>query len=748
MNAQTNDGQIEARLIELETIDLSQYLQAVMQYKWRIISLSVFITILAALIVMSITPRYIATAKLLIESNEAKVLSIQEVYGLDASRKEYFQTQYEILRSRKVAENVVKKLNLVEIPNYNSELADIGPVDKLKASLKEQLASYLPFLPQNPPIVYTPEQLQVSKQSYAVARVVQNLKILPINNTQIVNISFEDEDPELAALIANTVGDVYIESYLQARFDMTEKATTWLNESIDGLRLKLTASEKKLSDFYESEQLVNIDGVVGLASEELQKLSQQLLEAQTSLKQNEVIYKQVIQSGAKIAELSTLSEVINHPSVVSVKREEVTAQSRVSELSKVYGPKHPKMIAANAELESIQSSLAAQINILVSGITVDYRNANQKVAELKSEVERAKQRFRQLTSLDNRSKTLQREVDINQQLYSSFFTRLKETNELGGFESANARLMDVAKKPGVAAKPKTGLIISVAFIVSLGFGVLLAIAMDALNSGIRSLDDVERKLSQRMLGLIPFESHKKKENIPLRHFFDAKHHTFSESVRTLRTSLQLLNIDKPSKTILVASSVPKEGKSTVAINLGFALGQLHKVLIVDTDLRRPTLAKQFDLPGFQPGIANLITGTHKLDECIVYDEFSGVDLICAGTVPNNPQELLASEHFKRIMKGFAAMYEYIIVDSAPIQAVSDAVVVSNVCDSIIYVVKADSTSYKMINSGLSRFISLGHRVEGIILNQVDLKKAKKQGEYAGFYDQYDYNSYQIETKKA
>ncbi|MDP5133411.1 MAG: Wzz/FepE/Etk N-terminal domain-containing protein, partial [Paraglaciecola sp.] len=279
MNAQTNMGQIEAKLLEQETIDLGQYWHIVMRFKWRIISLSVLITILVALVVMSITPRYIATAKLLIESNEAKVLSIQEVYGLDASRKEYFQTQYEILRSRKVAENVVEKLNLTEEANYNFELRNEDTIDKWKTSVKEQLAGLLPFMPQKPPVVYTPEQLQSIKQSYAVNQVMQNLQILPITNTQIVHISYEDEDPELAALIANTVGDVYIESYLQARFDMTEKATTWLNESLEGLRTKLTAAEKQLSDFYETEQLVNIDGVVGLASEELQKLSQQLLEA-------------------------------------------------------------------------------------------------------------------------------------------------------------------------------------------------------------------------------------------------------------------------------------------------------------------------------------------------------------------------------------------------------------------------------------------------------------------------------------
>jgi capsular exopolysaccharide synthesis family protein len=176
------------------------------------------------------------------------------------------------------------------------------------------------------------------------------------------------------------------------------------------------------------------------------------------------------------------------------------------------------------------------------------------------------------------------------------------------------------------------------------------------------------------------------------------------------------------------------------------MGQLSKVLLIDTDLRRPTLANQFSLPGFQPGLANLIAGTHTLEECIVTDEMSGIDLICAGTVPPNPQELLASDSFRALMQDLQGRYEHIIVDSAPTQAVSDAIVVSKVCDSVVYVVKADSTSDKLISNGLSRFLQVGHRVDGVVLNQVDLRKAKKHGEYTGFYDQYGYNSYNYESK--
>ena len=746
MSAQLN-GQLEAKLLDSETIDFGQYWQTIRRYIWRIISLAVFITILVALVVMSITPKYTATAKLLIESKEAKVLSIEEVYGLDSSRKEYFQTQYEILKSRHIAEKVVDKIKLYENPTFapGYEASKANFVSRQLASLKAGVINILPFLPQKEKTEPTDEQQLKGRKDYATWQVMKSLQIRPISNTQIVEISFEHEDRNFAAVVANTVGDVYIENYLESKLDMTTKATSWLNESLQGLRTKLDTAEKRLSVFYETEKLVNIDGVVGLAAEELQKLSQQMLEAQAAYNRAETLYNQV-NSGATITELADLPEVINHPAVQNVKREQIGAQSRASELSKVFGPKHPNMIAAQAELSSIQDSLNAQIRSLVSGVNTEYSTAKLKLAALKEEVSINKENFRSLTNLESRHKALQREVDINQQLYSSFFTRLNETTELGGFESANARMLDLAVPPSSPSKPKKGLIIAAAFIVSLGFGVFLALAMDALNSGIRSVDDVERKLGQRMLGLIPLETHNKKKNLAVRHFFDGKRHTFSEAVRTLRTSLQLLNIDKPSKTILVTSSVPKEGKSTVSINLAFAMGQLSKVLLIDTDLRRPTIGTQFNLPGFQPGVANLIAGTHSLEECIVTDEMSGIDIICAGTMPPNPQELLASDSFKALMQDLKSRYEHIIVDSAPTQAVSDAIVVSKVCDSVVYVVKADSTSDKLISNGLSRFLQVGHRVDGVVLNQVDLRKAKKHGEYTGFYDQYGYHSYNTDTK--
>lgn len=740
--------QLEAKLFDADVIDFGQYLQTIKRYFWRIAGLAIFLTLLVTLIVLSLTPMYTAKVSLLIEADRTNVLSIEEVYGIDSSRKEYFETQYEILRSRQIAERVVERLQLQDSPFFNKDEFEEnkGATNSIIESIKQSIRMALPFLPQEPIVTITGEELEASRKSFAASLLVGSTTVTPIKNTQVVQVSIETPSARLSADIANTFADVYIESYLDAKLEMTEKATSWLNTSLQGLRSKLDEAEAKLADFYEQEQLVDIDGVVGLASEELQQLSDQLIDAQVALQRNQAIYEQVNRQGLSVNELASVPEVLNHPSIQSVKREEVIAQSKVSELREVYGPKHPIMIAANAELNSILNSLRQQVANLVSGITNEYRSTEAKVRALQRDVERAKSEFRKLSSLENTRRTLQRDVDINQQMYDSFFTRLKETDQLGGFESANARVLDAAKPPISPSKPRKALIIGVAFVLSGGLGVFLALSLEALNSGIRSTDDVERKLSQRMLGLIPWQPHKKREDLALRHFFDPNHHIFSEAVRTLRTSLQLLNIDKPSQTILVTSSVPKEGKSTVSVNLSFALGQLSKVLLIDTDLRRPSIGKLFALPGFQPGLANVISGSHSLEECIVADQQSNLDILCAGTLPPNPQELLASKNFSDLMQVLRERYDYIVLDSAPTQAVSDAIVVSKQCDSLVYVVKADSTSDKIINNGLSRFIEIGHRIDGVVLNQVDLKKAKRTGEYSGFYDQYGYNSYQADDK--
>ncbi|MBC3767651.1 polysaccharide biosynthesis tyrosine autokinase [Neptunicella marina] len=745
-----------------ETLDVGRYWRAILAAKWRIIGFALLMTIVAGLYVMPMPARYVATSSLLIDAEHAKVLSIQEVYGLNSNSKEYLQTQFEVLKSRKIAQRVIEKLNLVNHPLFNPP-AQTGPVQwlrELKSDVTHYLRDAMPALANTTETDAINNQNNTATQSYdsKLDRVIrhfsQNLTISPVKNTQVVNISFESESPQLSATIANTVAEVYIENYLQSKLDVTTQATTWLNGSLEGLRQKLTASEQRLSDFYEREKLVNIDGVEGLTTDEIQGLSKQLLTAQNNVKQQKAIYDKIRDKSGDINGLRQLPEVMNNTSVQNVDRELIRARSKVSELSRIYGPKHPKMIAAQAEITSIEQARNNQIATLIDSISADYlaayRSALTKVSELKQELEDAKARYRHLSTLETQRVSLQREVDINQQLYNSFFTRLKETSELDGFKTPNARLLDEASAPLTATKPKKALLVLAAAFASVIFGIMVAVFSDAFNRGIRSVEDVENTLGQRLLGLIPLQKYRRSKNLPIRRFFEKKHYQFSEAIRTLRTSIMLLRADKPNKVILVTSSVPREGKTTVAINLAFGMGCMGKVLLVEADLRRPELASQFGLPGFHPGLTNIIAGTHSEDECIVTDEVSGIDLLVAGSATSNPQELLSSVSFKKLIALLSQQYDHIILDTAPTQAVSDAMIASSVCDSLIYVVKADSTSDKVIRSGLSRFLQLGRRIDGVVLNKVDLKKATKMGVFSGFYDQYGYQaaSYQMPPAEA
>lgn len=714
-----------------ELIDLGHYLGIIKRYSLRIFLLAVAFTVLVAILVMKMTPLYTSSTTLLIEAEKANVVSIEEVYGIDTKSKDYMATQFEVLKSRQIAEKTVESLSL-----YNN--ADFMPEEN-ERSFVSDLAEMFPFLPQKEKVELTEEQKVEKLKRKATHLLMSATDVYLMKGTQLVRISVTTEKPALSALIANTIAEVYIENYLQAKLDMTAKATSFLTDSIDGLKTKLDVAERNLVGFYETNQVVNIDGVVGLASDELERLNIQLSEAEVELKLNSVIFNQIKDSKA-IEDVARIPEVLNHPAVRDVRRDEGKALTRVSELSKVYGPKHPKMIAANAELTAIRDTLNTQITDLISSITTQYESSKQKVAQLQKEVETSKAAFRSLAELDNKRKALEREVDINQQLYDSFFTRLKETDELGGLESANARVLDSALPSYTPSKPNKKLFIAAAFVLSLSFGIALAIVMETLNSGIRSVDDVEKKLGQRMLGLIPWLAHKKKTDLPIRTFFDGKKHQFAEAVRTLRTSLSLLNIEKENQAILVTSSVPKEGKTTVSINLAFALGQLDKTILIDADLRRPSIGKQFNIPSYQPGVANLVLKSHSFEECLVRDEESNIDILSAGTIPSNPQELLADKGFEELITKLKSEYKYVVVDTAPTQAVSDSMIVANSCDSVIYVVRADSTSDKVINNGLSRFLQVGHRLDGVVLNQVNLRKSDVAQRYAGFYDQYGYTS--------
>lgn len=723
-----------------DEIDLLQLWHTVWRRKWSIATLVVIVVMLTALVVLSITPIYRAVATLLIEQKAAKVVSIEQVYGLEGTGNEYLETQFELLRSRSLAERVVRQLSLTTHPEFDPRQQPEPLIDFGALLTHFDLGKLAPVtLPEDLEEGVDPTEAQIFDQ--VTRAFMQRINIAPQRKTQMVRIEVDMADARTATRAANALATGFIESQLEARMEMSMSATNWMNSRLGELRSKLKDAEDRLQTYREEEDLVDVQGVATVTASELSLTGDRMIDARRQRAEAESQYRQVqsMRDGGW-QKLATVPAVLGHPLIQQFKAEEARARAKVEELSKRYGARHPTMQGAQTELSAATASLRGQVEQIVAGIERNYQLAVANERSLRASFDANKEQIQDISRKEFRLRELQREVDTNRALYDTFMSRLKETAATSDLDSANARVVDEATVPTIPVKPRKTLIVAIAGMLALFAGIGLALLLEALNNTFKSTDDVESKLNLPVLGILPLVKGRIERARLARLFQTNTDKGFAESVRTIRTSLVLAGMDSPHKRIVVTSSIPGEGKSSVCANLAFALAQMgDHVLLVDGDMRRPTLAKSFELPVGTPGLANLIAGTAKLDECIKH--IDGIDLLSAGTVPPNPLELLSSPRFVKLMEALSSHYKRIIIDSAPTQAVSDAIVLGTMADALIYVVKSESTATPLVVKGVGQLLQNNAPVTGIVLNQVDVKKAKKYGYgYGGYYDYYGYSS--------
>jgi len=724
--------------VDDDEIDLLKLWQTIWYRKWGIISLVLVVTMVAILAVLAVTPIYRAAATLMIEQKGAKVVSIEQVYGLEGAGSEYLQTQFELLKSRALAERVVRQLNLTTHPEFDPRQQPEPLID-----IKGLLANFdfHKVVPATlPGDLEDPEALTEAEIFDEVTRAfMDRVTIAPQGKSQLVQVQVEMADANTAAIAANALANGFIESQLEATMDMSLTATNWMNSRLGELRTKLKDSEDRLQAFREAENLVDVDGVATISAAELSLTGDRMIDARRQRAEAESQYRQVqAMRGGGWERLATIPAVLGHPLIQQFKAEQAKAQAKVEELSKRYGPRHPAMTAARSELSAAQGSLKGQVEQIVAGIERNYQLAMANENSLQASFNANKSQIQEISRKEFQLRELQREVDGNRALYDTFMTRLKETAATADLETANARVVDPATVPTAPVKPKKALIVAIAALLALFAGVGLTLLLEALNNTFKSTEEIENRLNLPVLGILPQLKVKERGELA-RMFTSDKEKSFSESIRTIRTGVVLAGMDHPHKVMVITSSIPGEGKSTVSVNLAFALGQMERVLLIDADLRRPTLAKSFEFPVGTPGLANLIAGTARLEECI--QQVDGIDMICAGTVPPNPLELLSSPRFAKAVEVLKSKYDRVIIDSPPTQAVSDAIVLSTFADSLLYVVKSASTHIPLVEKGVGQLLQNNAPVKGIVLNQVDIKKAKRYGySYGGYYDYYGYSN--------
>lgn len=709
-----------------DEIDLLQLVLPIWHRKWSILSLVVVVMMLAALITMNMTPIYRATTSLMIDPGASRTSDLEALSGLPGVGNEYLRTQFELLKERELAERVVKALNLTEHPEFDPrqrEESKFNPRAMVKLLLPGDVD---PVVPDEDAIFDS-----------VVSTLMERTEITPVTKTSLVKINMEMADPALAAEAANALADAYITSQLEARLATSMTVTNWMNDQLAAQREKLQIAEQNLQAYREQENLVDVQGIVTISADELSQMGTRLVDARRARAEAESLYRQVAalkNSGWK--RQAEVPAVLSNPLVQQFRTKQAQAQAKVDELSGVFGPLHPEMVAAQAELRAAEVDLQAQVEQVVASIEQQYLLSLANERSLQTSFDENRDVIQQISSKEFELRKLEREVETNQQLYDTFMTRLNEISSTQDFEAINARVIGKAIVPKVPVKPRKALIIVIAGLAAFILAAGLTLLLNRLNNGFKSVRDVEGSLNQPMLGMVPLV---KKKNTNVARLYDGEDKSFSETIRTLRTSIVLSALEHPRRVLLMTSSVPGEGKSTVGSNLAASLVQFGKVLVIDADLRRPTLHKNFALPVGTAGLANYLAETAALDECI--RPVDNVDLMPAGAVPPNPQELLMSPRLGELMSVLRERYDYIIVDSPPCMAVSDAIILSGLVDSVVYVVKANATPIPVAQRGVGQLLQKNAAILGVVLNQVDVKKAQRYGEnYEGYYDYYGYSS--------
>lgn len=715
-------------------IDLMRIWRAIWSRKWSILSLVLAITMLTTLVVMKMAPTYKAVTTLMIESKGPQLLSFQPVYDSSGQLSEYLETQLGLIKSRDVAQRAVRELNLTEHPDLDPRQQP-APLIDLSGALKSLLNSLITDPADK--FAVDPPLTEAEIFDLATDAFMRRIDVWVEGRSQLVYLSVALGDSLSAAQAANALAGSYIESQLEARLDASVTASTWMNQRLAELRTSLQESEDRLQAYREAEGLVDVDGVATISANELSLTGDRMIDARRQRAEAESQFRQVqAMRKAGWERLASVPAVLGHPLIQQFKAEEARARAKVEELSRRYGDRHPTMLAARSDLGAASASLQSQVEQVVAGIERNYQLAVANENSLRSSFNANKEQIQDIARKEFKLRELQRDVDSNRTLYETFMTRLRETTVTADLNSTNARIVDLALPPAEPSAPKKRLIIIIALALATLCGLGLALLLDVLNHTFKSTEDVEGKLNLPVLGIVPLLPKKDLEQAP--HLFEqGQDKGFCEAVRTIRTGLMLVDMHNPQPVLVITSSVPGEGKSLVAANLAFAFGQLQQVLLIDADLRRPTLAKSFDFPAGAPGLANLMAGTAKMDDCI--RRVGNVDMLPAGVVPPNPLELLASPRLAKFLEIAKGRYERIIVDSPPSQAVSDTILLSTFADAVIYVIKAEGTAIPLVQKGVGQLLLSGASITGVVLNQVDVKKARKYDKYSGYYDRYGYS---------
>jgi len=696
-----------------DAIDLRDYVRVLIKRRRLIWAIWGFIAAAGLIYCFTTTPIYQATAGIIIDKEENDPGSLQADMFTDTTGTEYYQTMYKILESRSVALSVIQRLGLDKNEAF-SPLAKETEVDN------------------------------ATRENGLIEKFMDNLKIMPVMKSHYVNINYNSKDPALAAAIANAIVESYREHAFVMKLDSIQNSVEWLKDNLAQERRMVETSEQALLNFREKNNIVTdfSTDTETVTSQKLAQLNSQVVEAEAARTEAETRYKQAVAVALQPDRLDSIPEALANPIIQQIKATEVELVQRRSELSKKYGPLHRQMVTVQSELKTLQAKKEQEIQRIISSLNNTYQVTLAKEKTLKEALSAQKNDVFNQNKKGIEYTGLYCDAEGAKAMYGLLLKRFKETSVMENLKIGNIRVVDKAKPPIKPIRPRKLLYMLIALIIGLGVALGTAFLLEYIDDAINTPEDVRQHLCIPFLGLIPLNQPKESapkdaaKKPPSLEAFYAPRSPITEAYRGIRTNIFYSLPEAEPQVMLVTSAIAQEGKTTSATNIAITMAQFgYRVLLLDCDFHRPQMRRLFSIAQ-DDGMTNLLVGNKTIEDVVCATDVPDLQVIPCGPIPPNPSEILGSKKMLAVIDELRHKFDKIIIDSAPVSAVTDSLMAARAVDGIVLVVRAGATPRKIVLNAVEALNGVGARVLGVVINGLDTHKA---GYHYYLNPQYNYH---------
>jgi capsular exopolysaccharide synthesis family protein len=709
-------------------------------YKYRWATVAVFLAVFGWVMVDSYSsiPMYRADARVLIEDPGADIATPGDMARTPTitDPEIYMQTQLRIMRGRELAQRVAEKLDVKRVPELNGQGPKPTPLAQSIATVK-YYASWpyrLVTTASAPPVVLPDTD---GGGDYA-GQLLMRQAVNQVRGSQLVDITFSSADPQFAARAANAFADEYVDENLQLKVQSLEKAAEWLTGEVARQANLVRLSEEKLAQYTEKQDAGALNNGQNIVVANLTSFNEALNRARTERIAKENTWKQVQEAGNDV---DTLSVVLSSAAVQQLRTQVTQLTQDRAQVTERYGEKHPRYQQVITQLDNAQKQLQLEIRKAQQTAKNEYEGAVANERGLQEQLNKSKAAATDLSRKGVDYAVLSREAESNRNVYNQLLTREKELRVVANSRTNNVRVVDRAEVPGAPFTPNHRRDWIYGLVVGLALGVAVAFGIDYLDDTVKTPDDITRRLKLKFLGLVPIVDG---ERHPL--ISGPVPHDFGEAYRSIRTSLAAQFTGSAARVVAVASSQPLEGKTTTAVNIAMALAVGGaRVLLIDADMRRPSVHKALRMTNDR-GLSQLLAGQARMREVVQRTHDPNLLTITAGRTPANPSELLASDRMRALLSGLeTGPFDWIIIDTPPVLAVTDAVILAPMMGAVAFVIGAEMTRWRLAERAVETLLGSNPRNVLAVLNKVNFGRNKYY--YSRYYG-HQYKNYYAESPAA